>query len=116
LKNTIQALVDCKVKDTEEITDDALDMAETDANILTDLRKFNWAYKIQTQDGRFGDFLTDYDCILLNMKREECQKFPGLSGKVSLFDMTVDVNEGTAVLDVSPKEILKLIRTENNDR
>jgi len=30
--------------------------------------------------------------------------------------MTVDVNEGTSVLDVSPKEILKLIRTENNDR
>jgi len=30
--------------------------------------------------------------------------------------MTVDVNEGTAVLDVSPKEVLSLIRTEGNDR
>jgi len=46
LKSTIKALVDCKVKDIEPITDDVLDMAETDANILTELRKFNWSYKI----------------------------------------------------------------------
>jgi len=30
--------------------------------------------------------------------------------------MTVDINEGTAVLDVSPKEVLSLIMTEGNDR
>lgn len=60
--------------------------------------------------------LTDLDCILINMREEELRKDPSKSPKVELFDMTLDLREGTAKFTNNVKEVLKLKRTPDNDR
>lgn len=91
-------------------------MSEIDNSALKELRLFNWSYEIASRDGKFSDKLTDLDCILVNMKYEEMKKNKKASPKVQLFDMVLDLKEGTATFDNNITEVLILRRTENNDR
>lgn len=116
IQRSVHALIDCEAKDEDPVDEEALGLSEADAAVLTDLKAFNWSYEIRSQDGQFGDMLTDLDSILVNMKVRELEQEPSASPHVYLFDMTLDVKESIACFDNNVTEVLCLNRTKDNDR